>query len=122
MTDQTAAWYGGKCCTPMWVYPGVPAGLCGEPAFGPQLPVEAFYAINGYRREMGYCFGPCCPAHGGPREGDPILFTDGTTPEGYAMWCAVMPGFENLQESHAGFDGNPAKAIANLKAAIAATT
>jgi hypothetical protein len=30
------------------------------------------------------------------------------------MWCAVDPGFENLQESPAGFDGNPFVALANL--------
>jgi hypothetical protein len=30
-----------------------------------------------------------------------------------------MPDFENLQESEAGFDGNPVKAVANLRSAIA---
>jgi len=36
------------------------------------------------------------------------------------MWCAVMPGFVNLQESDAGFSGDPLLAIANLRAALKA--
>ncbi len=56
---------------------------------------------------------------GGPKEGEPILFRDGLTPEGRPMYCAVMPGFENLQESPAGFDGNGIRAIANLRAEVA---
>lgn len=120
MSEKPAEWEGGKCRRPMWMYPGIPAGFCGEPAFGPQLPEDGFYAMRGYRREMGYCFGPCCPAHGGPNADDPIFFQDGYTPEGRVMWCVVMPGFVNLQESPAGFDGHPARALANLKAAIAA--
>jgi hypothetical protein len=34
------------------------------------------------------------------------------------MWCAVMPGFVNLQENRAGFSGNPVKAVSNLRAAL----
>jgi hypothetical protein len=40
---------------------------------------------------------------------------DGYTNEGRPMWCAVAPDFENLQESPAGFDGNPITALANLR-------
>jgi len=34
------------------------------------------------------------------------------------MYCAVMPDFEDLQASPAGFDGNGNVAIANLHNAI----
>lgn len=115
-----AAWEGGKCRVPMWIM-GTPAGLCGEPANGPQWPISLLQ----YERPRGfgdgvapYCHGPCCPKHGGPRDGEPILFTDGTDERGHRMWCAVMPGFENLQESPAGFDVDPMRAIAKLTAAI----
>lgn len=112
------AWEGGKCGVPMWSAYGSPAGHCDAKAFGPQLPREIL-------RERGwpdplYCPpGPCCPNHGGPKEGDPILFQDGYTEQGRPMWCAVMPDFVDLQESAAGFSGNPIEAVANLRAAIA---
>lgn len=35
------------------------------------------------------------------------------------MWCAVMPGFVDLQISEAGFSGNPVVAVRNLQEAIA---
>jgi hypothetical protein len=60
--------------------------------------------------------------HGGPREGEPIVFQDGLTPEGRPMWCAVMPDFINLQESLAGFDGDPVRSVSNLRAALAKAT
>lgn len=113
---QTPPWKGGKCRVPMWIM-GCPAGHCGEQAFGPQLPMEIL-RLSGWP-DRPYCFGPCCPKHGGPREGEEILFQDGYTGEGRPMWCAVMPDFENLQESPAGFDGNPVKARANLRNALA---
>lgn len=114
---KTLAWDGGKCRVPMWCV-GTPAGFCDKPAFGPQLPRKLLLLNRGWHRgEAPYCFGPCCPDHGGPREGEPILFQDGYTEEGRPMWCAVMPGFENLQESPAGFDGDPDRAIAALKRA-----
>lgn len=50
------------------------------------------------------------------------IFQDGLTDEGRQMWCAVMPGFVNLQDSSAGFHGKPVQAVANLKAAIAKAT
>lgn len=34
------------------------------------------------------------------------------------MWCAVMPGFRNLQEDPAGFDGDANEAIRKLRAEI----
>lgn len=115
---RPAAWDGGKCRVPMWMM-GCPAGHCDEQAFGPQLPRRVLQHVRGWWHDkLPYCFGPCCPKHGGPREGDPILFQDGLTPEGRQMWCAVMPGFINLQESEAGFDGDPLVAIAHLRASI----
>lgn len=110
-------WKGGKCRVPMWMA-GVPAGFCDEHGFGPQLPLEVLSHDRGWN-DSPYCHGPCCPKHGGPKAGDPILFTDGLTSEGRPMWCAVMPDFENLQESPAGYSGNPLEAIAELRAAIA---
>lgn len=114
--DGRFAWDGGRCQVPMWMM-GTPAGFCGKEAFGPQLPREILRE-RGWRDEP-YCFGPCCPAHGGPKQGDPIVFQDGLTEQGRPMWCAVMPGFVDLQESEAGFSGNPIQAVVNLRAAIA---
>lgn len=112
---ETYAWSGGKCRVPMWMG-GCPSGFCGEPANGPQLPYEALNWERGWQRgDAPYCFGPCCPNHGGPKAGEPILFMDGYTEQGRPMWCAVMPDFKNLQESPAGFDGNPNRAVVNLK-------
>lgn len=117
----TYAWSGGKCRVPMWMA-GCPAGHCDKPANGPQLPFEVLRHERGWqRRDAPYCFGPCCPNHGGPNANEPILFMDGTTPEGRVMWCAVMPDFENLQESPAGFDGDGNKAIAALCTAAQAS-
>lgn len=116
---EVAAWEESTCRVPMWMG-GSPSGFCGNKAFGPQLPFPILFHERGKRREdVPYCFGHCCPAHGGPKEGEPIIFKDGTTPEGLTMWCAVYPGFENLQESPAGFDGNHFVAREKLKAALA---
>lgn len=108
-------WLGGSCRVPMWSSGG-PAGFCDDAAYGPQLPSRLLQDIRPGANEP-YCFGPCCPRHGGPAKGEPIVFQDGLTPQGRPMWCAVMPGFINLQESHAGFSGNPVQAVANLHAA-----
>lgn len=118
--NKSLAWEGGTCRVPMWMA-GFPAGFCDRPAFGPQYPREYLAHIDArYILDWpAYCHGPCCPTHGGPKEGDPIIFQDGTTEEGRPMWCAVMPGFINIQESEAGFSGNPIKAVAELRAAIA---
>lgn len=117
-TEKTAAWDGGSCRVPMWMG-GTPSGHCGEKAFGPQLPREVLYEQRGWFDRHPYCFGPCCPMHGGPAADEPILFTDGCTEDGRPMWCAVMPGFINLQESEAAFDRNPVLAVAKLRAAVA---
>ena len=114
--EKPAPWEGGKCRVPMWCM-GVPDGYCDKPANGPQLPRLVLDYLCW--RDPPYCFGPCCPAHGGPRDGEPILFQDGLTPEGRPMWCAVMPAFINLQESPAGFDGNPLVAMKALEVALA---
>lgn len=114
---EVLEWKGGKCRVPMWMG-GFPAGFCGKPANGPQLPMEVLFWTRAWRKEdRPYCHGPCCPAHGGPKDGEPILFADGTDERGYRMWCAVMPDFENLQESPAGFDINGNKAIEKLRQA-----
>lgn len=113
------AWAGGTCCVPMWVG-GVPSGHCGRPANGPQYP-RAYLAAKDSRYILDnppYCFGPCCEDHGGPAAGEPIIFQDGLTEEGRPMWCAVMPGFTNLQECAAVFSGNPAVAVRKLLSAL----
>lgn len=117
-TGERLAWEGGKCQVPMWIM-GSPAGVCNETAFGPQYPADYLIARGHIRESIPYCHGPCCPSHLGPNEGYPIIFQDGYTNEGRQMWCAVMPDFENLQESEAGFDGNPVTAVAKLRAALA---
>ncbi len=120
MTSKTAPWEGGKCMVPMWMG-GSPAGFCAEEAFGPQYPRE-YLADRNTRYLLDrppYCHGPCCPAHEGPKTGEPIIFQDGTTEQGRPMWCAVMPGFVDLQISEAGFSGNPVVAVRNLQEAIA---
>lgn len=109
-------WEPGKCNVPMWMM-GAPSGFCLKPANGPQLPQQLLGWAN-----RPYCHGHCCPSHGGPQEGEPIVFQDGCTDEGLPMWCAVMPDFVNLQESPAGFSGNAVQAVGNLRAAIAKAT
>jgi hypothetical protein len=102
----------------MWAA-GSPAGFCDKEAYGPQLPFDLLYLQRAYRREnVPYCHGPCCPNHGGPNPADPIVFQDGWTEEGRPMWCAVMPGFVNLQENLAGFDGDSFIAVQKLMLAI----
>lgn len=109
-------WKEFQCRVPLWMS-GTPAGFCGEKAHGHQLPKNYLQQTRGLD-DAPYCFGHACPKHGGPREDEIRIFQDGYTPEGRPMWCAVMPGFINLQESPAGFDGNAIRAVANLRAAI----
>jgi hypothetical protein len=104
---------------------GCPAGFCDDVAYGHQLPGEILRYERNYDREYNrvpYCFGHCCPGHGGPGKDDPRFFTDGITSRGYQMWCCVGPDFENLQESPAGFDGNPFVAREKYRAAQAIET
>ena len=49
----------GKCSVPMWMYPGVPAGFCGKPAYGKQTP-------EGEMRYDHYVPRLACYGHGGP--------------------------------------------------------
>lgn len=112
---------GGKCMVPMWMM-GCPSGYCGEKAFGPQLPYDVLLATRAWlRKDIPYCNGPCCPVHGGPKDGQPIVFEDGLTEHGRPMYCAVMPDFINLQESPAGFSGSGKQAIENLRRAMTHT-
>lgn len=114
---QPYPWEQGQCAVPMWSF-GAPAGSCGNKAYGHQLPAKLLDLLRPTAARP-YCFGHCCPMHGGPSEGEPIVFQDGLTPGGRPMWCAVMPGFINLQESPAGFSGDSIKAVADLRAAFA---
>lgn len=110
-----AAWQEGQCRVPMW-QGGAPSGFCGKLAHGHQLPERLLEETRVRPGPSPYCFGHCCLMHGGPRAGEPIVFQDGLTPEGRPMWCAVMPGFVDLQVSASGFSGNPMQAVANLHA------
>jgi hypothetical protein len=62
-----------KCGTALWVYPGIPAGVCDNPAYGARLPRGGNrYPPNDFR----------CAEHGGPRatemahRGDPCMYCD----------------------------------------------
>lgn len=121
MANELAAWEKGRCTVPMFSGMGFPDGYCDKPANGPQLP-EALLRQQRSMQRAPYCPGHCCPDHGGPRDGEPIVFQDGLTEQGRPMWCAVMPDFKDLQASEAGFSGDPNKAIADLRAAISRAT
>lgn len=101
----------GKCSVPMWSGGGA-AGFCDRPAFGEQPPsrttVRDGVAYRDDGRYSGYVPGLACPSHGGPSI---RTFMDGDA------WCAVMPDFINLQESHAGFGATREEAIRALAAA-----
>jgi hypothetical protein len=121
VSEKRLAWQGGKCRVPMWMME-CPAGFCDEQTFGEQLPSVILYRERHYNERYNrvpYCHGPCCPGHGGPREDEPRFFMDGCTDEGRPMWCCVGPDFENLQESPAGFDGDPFVARAKYLAEAA---
>lgn len=105
------------CRVPMWMG-GSPAGFCDATAYGHQLP-EGYLKQTRSLLQAPYCFGHACPAHGGPKADEVRIFQDGLTNEGRRMWCAVNPDFINLQESAAGFDGNPVVAAMKLREAIA---
>lgn len=96
----------GKCSVPMFDGYG-PSGFCDRPAYGEQYDFGSGYEdpswlrpgqwAGGGGRSRPYAPGLCCDAHGGPRADQIRFIKDGD------MWCAFMPGFENLQESDAGF-------------------
>lgn len=112
-----------KCRVPMWMM-GFPAGFCDKPAYGDQLPFEVLrhdQACRYWNRtDAPYCVGPCCPDHGGPRADEIRIFHDGYSERGQRLWCAVMPDFQNLQESPAAFSVNPLAARAELKRLVSA--
>ncbi len=118
--NTPALWQESTCKAPMWMF-GAPAGFCGRKAHGAQLP-RSYLQLTRGNRDFPFCSGHACPAHGGPEETEIRIFQDGYTDKGRPMLCAVMPGFINLQESPAGFSGNPMQAVANLRAAIAKAT
>ena len=118
-TETPAPWEESTCMVPMWMA-SYPAGYCGKRAFGHQYPREYLAEVVNGRYlfdRPAYCFGHCCPDHGGPKQSEIILYQDGYTTSGRPMWCAVMPGFVNLQESDAAFDENPVRA-AGKRAAL----
>ncbi|MDO9402075.1 MAG: hypothetical protein Q7T46_11610 [Polaromonas sp.] len=115
-----AAWEPSTCNVPMWMG-GSPAGQCNAPSYGHQLPERYLVEALG-RQRPPYCFGHACSAHGGPKVDEFRIFQDGLTNQGRPMWCAVLPDYINLQESPAGFDGNPLVAVANLRSAVSKAT
>lgn len=109
----------GKCSVPMWQAES-PSGFCDRPAYGEQYSQDSKYAPPHWsqRDRNGHYINPhlappyapafCCAAHGGPSEGSIRFVRDGS------MWCAFMPGFENLQENPAGFGATQDEADADL--------
>lgn len=109
----------GKCSVPMW-QGGCPSGFCDDPAYGQQYEAGTRHAPpwwswrdrNGYwvdpTRIPPFAMGFCCPNHGGPAEDGIRFVRDGD------QWCAFRPGFENLQESVAGFGITQPAAEADL--------
>lgn len=117
----------GKCSRPMWQM-GMER-FCDEPACGeqyserePSRGQSGRYAPHHWaQRDRNGYYPPhiahlappyvpslACKAHGGPGSDDIRFIRDGN------MWCAFRPGFENLQESEAGFGETQDKAEADL--------
>lgn len=113
--NSPAPWDEATCRVPMWMG-GFQAGFCGARAYGHQYPRRYLSMLDGrYLFDRpAYCFGHCCPNHGGPSETGVRLFVDGHTSGGRPMWCAVLPGFVNLQESTAEFDPDPVEAARKI--------
>lgn len=109
----------GHCRCPLWM-DGLPAGLCGEPAWGEYIPGPTFR--DGWTGEVrrldgkfrGFFSGLACPKHGGPEPDAPRIKQDGYSKDGRPMYFAFYPDFENLQESPAVFDTKPWVAIKRL--------
>ena len=106
----------GKCSRPMWQL-GMQC-FCDRPAWGEQYERGSrhgpHYDAPGTQGQYGnyrpYVPAFACDLHGGPNV-DAIRFVrDGN------MWCAFMPGFENLAESVAGFGETQNAAEADLRA------
>ena len=92
----------GRCSVAMFSG-GVPNGFCDDPAWGEQY--EGRFQV---KHNPPLALGYCCPKHGGPDRGDVRFIKDGS------HWCAFYPGFENLQESEAGFGLTQEAAFADL--------
>ncbi len=106
----------GRCSVPMFSAGG-PDGFCDKPAYGNQPPGRIYTRWDGhaYRedgRYPGYVPALACKGHGGPRV---RAFKDGSA------WCSVLPDFQNLQESPAGFGETKDEAIAALVKQTGAT-
>lgn len=89
----------GKCSVPMWSS-GSPDGFCDRPAYGQQYTKGTAHAPFHWMtpgHNPPYAPDLCCDHHGGPSANQIRFVRDGS------MWCAFMPDFINLQESHAGF-------------------
>lgn len=101
----------GKCSVPLFGASG-PAGFCLRDAYGQQYhgSLSEFYG----NRATPLAMGLCCKAHGGAGEDDIRVMRDGDA------WMAFRPGFENLQESTAGFGQTQDLALAELLRAEAA--
>ncbi len=100
----------GKCSVPMWSGGG-PAGFCDKDAYGPRAQTVIRCRWDGVviaddGGYTGYVSGLACPIHSGPSV---RVFMDGD------MWCAVLPDFEDLQVSPAGFGKTKEDAMAQLK-------
>lgn len=106
----------GKCSVPMWCG-GLPEGFCDKDAYGEQTKeyLSRFPRWDKYR-QPAYAPGLACSGHGGPKEIQTRIFTDGTDGNGNPMHCAVFLDFQNLEESPAEFHTDPKKADAMLKA------
>ena len=121
MLDHNIAKCGveGKCSVPTFSGGGSD-GFCDRPAWGEQYEEGTKYAPHWWsaRDRNGFLLNPhnrpayapslCCSHHGGPREDQIRFVRDGN------MWCAFMPDFVNLQESHAGFGETQDRAEADL--------
>lgn len=105
----------GKCAVAMW-QAGSPAGTCETEAFGEQYDSRSpflpprFQHPNRRPLAMGYC----CENHGGPSVTGTRFMRDGD------QWMAFQPGFENLQESIAGFGSTQAAAYDDMARLISA--
>jgi hypothetical protein len=102
----------GKCSVAMW-QAGSPAGTCDQPSFGAQYKDPFLPPRYSHPNRPPLALGYCCEAHGGPSETGTRFVRDGN------MWCAFRPGFENLQESIAGFGPTQAAAYDDMAKLIA---
>jgi hypothetical protein len=119
----------GKCSRPMFGGYG-PAGFCDRPAWGeqysecePSRGKSGRHAPHHWATRDRYGYYPphiahlappyvpafACDHHGGPKADQIRFVRDGN------MWCAFMPGFENLQESAAGFGETQDAAESDLR-------